>query len=115
MTTTTTLLTQATSGTVTQGYGHSSGVKSVRKVYCSGCCKYFVGNEAFDMHRVGRADKGTRRCLATVEMQSCGFASEKRKVRIILAGKPLLEKHDVWFVVADRERAKRVFGKEEAA
>lgn len=92
---------------VTDQNGHSNAIKSVQKVFCRTCVKYFVGDTVFDAHRVGNTTRGMRRCLATNEMQFRGFASEKRMVRLILDGAYYLEEHDVWFLVADRERAKR--------
>ena len=40
---------------------------------CPTCGLYFKSNAAFDKHRTGRIDNGTRRCMTEVEMHAAGM------------------------------------------
>ena len=85
-------------------------MKTIHKIYCSGCGKYFAGTAAFDDHRTGSFKVNQRHCLSTQEMEHAGFACERLLVRLFRNGVLFTEEHDVWFLVADRERARQKFG-----
>lgn len=90
-------------------------VKSVQKIFCSACGKYFVGDTIFDAHhKTYKGDVSRRRCMTAREMREKGFETEKRMVRVILNGQAGEEEHSVWYSVADRERARQAFGRGDA-
>ena len=101
-------------------------LRTVRKVQCGGCRKYFAGDSSFYDHRTGSYGEAihdkegnvtdytphSRRCLSTEEMQAAGFASERLLVNMRLDNKPIKEEHDIWYVIADREKARKAFGRQ---
>lgn len=82
--------------------------KTIHKVQCSACGKFFVGDTLFDYHRVGEYGKN-RRCLSTEEMQEVGLTTEKRQVRMFLDGKEYFEEHDIWYSPAAREHVRQIY------
>ena len=45
---------------------------------CTVCGLYFLGEQAFDAHRVGKVGTPKRRCLTVPEMQRRGFSRTPR-------------------------------------
>jgi hypothetical protein len=43
------------------------------KSQCSHCHAIFTSLTAFDLHRIGNAERGKRRCLTPREMQTLGM------------------------------------------
>ena len=43
---------------------------------CGACSLVFDSVEAFDAHRKGSYERGTRRCMSTEELASAGFAAD---------------------------------------
>jgi hypothetical protein len=48
------------------------------KSECSHCRAIFTSLTAFDLHRVGNAERGKRRCLTPKEMQALGMMRNEK-------------------------------------
>ncbi len=77
-------------------------MRKIRKVQCSGCGKFFVGDSIFDRHRTGEFGVD-RRCFTTEEMIEKGFGSEACFVGIALEGTKSYQEKTVWFLIDNRE------------
>lgn len=89
-------------------------LRSIRKVQCGGCGKYFGGNSLFEQHRTGSVLDGKRRCMTDEEMIARGLAWEWCMVKMIIENKQLRERQAVWYDPVARDELRAAFHKDES-
>ena len=76
---------------------------------CGGCGEVFTSTTLFDAHRVGSFQKRTRRCLTLAELQTAGYQSERKSIKVYHAGHSQPVEREVWFDPAARELMRQAF------